>query len=77
MRGLKVTGLVFALALCSAAVGHGTASRADPVLTQGVGIANCGKLANDRALYPTVQDHDVRSVRGPFVMFGSCGDAWN
>jgi hypothetical protein len=47
MRGLKVTRLICALALCSAAVGHGTDSRADPLLTQGVGIANCGKLAND------------------------------
>ena len=44
MRGLKVTRLIFALALCSAAAGHGTDSRADPLLTQGVGIAHCGKL---------------------------------
>ena len=47
MRSLKVTRLVFALALCWAAAGHGADSRADPLLTQGVGIANCGKLAND------------------------------
>jgi len=33
--------------LCSAAAGRSTDSRADPLLTQGVGIANCGKLAND------------------------------
>jgi hypothetical protein len=47
MRGPKLTRLVCALALCSAVAGHGTDSRAAPLLTQGVGIANCGKLAND------------------------------
>jgi hypothetical protein len=47
MRSLTVTRLIFAFALCSAAAGHGTDSCADPLLTQGVGIANCGKLAND------------------------------
>src|ERR1700709_2453764 len=47
MRSLNATRLLFALALGVAAAGHGTDSRADPLLTQGVGIANCGKLAND------------------------------
>jgi hypothetical protein len=47
MRSLNVTRLIFALALCWAAAGHGADGRADPLLTQGVGIANCGKLAND------------------------------
>jgi hypothetical protein len=47
MCGPKVTCLICALALCSAAAGRSTDSRADPLLTQGVGIANCGKLAND------------------------------
>jgi hypothetical protein len=32
MRSLKVTRLVFALALCWAAAGHGADSRADPLL---------------------------------------------
>jgi len=75
MRSLKVTRLVFALAFGWAAAGHGTDSRADPLLTQGVGIANCGKLAND--LKPSLGlDHPPGPGGSLAIMTsGGCGYA--
>ena len=43
----KLGRATLALALAYALVGWCAEGRAEPLITQGVGIASCGKLAND------------------------------
>jgi hypothetical protein len=47
MRPYAVVRIALALAFASAALGLGTQSRADPLITQSIGISNCAKLAAD------------------------------
>ena len=51
MRPHTLARIAAALTFASAAASFGAPSRADPLITQGIGIANCGKLAGD--LKPT------------------------
>jgi hypothetical protein len=44
MRPYALVRIALALAFASAASGFGTQSRADPLITQGIGISNCAKL---------------------------------
>jgi hypothetical protein len=50
MRPYILVRIALALAFASAASGSGTQSRADPLITQGIGISNCAKLATDLKL---------------------------
>jgi hypothetical protein len=47
MRPYILVRIALALAFASAASGFGTQSRADLLITQGIGISNCAKLAAD------------------------------
>jgi hypothetical protein len=47
MRPYTLVRIALALAFASAALGFGTPSRADPLITQGIGISNCAKIAAD------------------------------
>ena len=47
MRPYIPVRIALSLAFASAALGFGTQSRADPLITQGIGISNCAKLATD------------------------------
>ena len=47
MRPYTHVRIALALAFASAGLGFGTPSRAEPLITQGIGISNCAKLAAD------------------------------
>ena len=47
MRPYILVRIALALAFASTAVGFGTQGRADPLITQGIGISSCAKLAAD------------------------------
>jgi hypothetical protein len=47
MRFCNLARAAFVVALVSTIVGVSAPSRADPLITQGIGIQNCGKLAAD------------------------------
>ena len=47
MRPCTLIRIALALAFASTALGFGTQSRADRLITQGIGISNCAKLAAD------------------------------
>src|SRR5262245_17638816 len=47
MRPFTLVRIALALAVASAALSFATQSRADPLITQGIGISNCAKLAAD------------------------------
>jgi hypothetical protein len=58
MQPYTLVRIALALACASAALAFGTQSRADPLITQGIGISNCAKLATD--LKPSVGlDHQA------------------
>src|SRR5262245_65574764 len=60
--------IALALALASAALGFGTQSRADPLITQGIGISNCAKLAAD--LKPSAgHDHQANYLLFNFINY--------
>lgn len=47
MHSCKLARAAFVVTLVWAIASFGTPSRAEPLITQGIGIQNCGKLAND------------------------------
>jgi hypothetical protein len=47
MRSCNLARAAFAVALASTIASFSAPSRAEPLITQGIGIQNCGKLAAD------------------------------